>query len=143
MSIHPEFATRILAGEKRVEFRRRSGARELSHILVYATSPVCAVIGVAEIDRLEQASPRLLWQAFGSVGGIGRSRFFAYFAGVGRGAAYVIRRTWLCSTPIPLGRHGLPRTPPQAFQYIATPTLDAVLRRCNGLSVDESARAVG
>lgn len=129
MSIHPEFAGRILAGEKLVEFRRRSAARPLTHILIYATSPICAVVGVAEIARVEHGSPQSLWAAFRDVGGIGRPEFFSYFAGVAEGAAYVLKRIWLCGTPVPLGRHGLPRVAPQAFQYVDAPALTAVLER--------------
>jgi predicted transcriptional regulator len=129
MSIRPEFADRLLAGEKRVEFRRRPAARGVTHILIYATSPVRAVVGVAEIERLEQASPRKLWDSFSEVGGICRSDFFSYFAGVTTGCAYVVKRIWSCSRPEPLGRHGLPKTAPQAFQYVGSATLEAMLDR--------------
>ena len=127
MSIRPEFASRLLSGEKRVEFRRRPAARNVTHILIYATSPVCAVVGVAEIERLEHGTPANLWRAFRSVGGIGRADFFDYFANVDRGCAYVVRRIWPCTSPIPLGRKGLPATAPQAFQYVLPSTLEAVL----------------
>jgi len=137
MSIRPEFAARLLAGEKQVEFRRRPAARGVTHILIYATSPVRAVVGVAEVERLERASPRELWSAFADVAGIARSDFFAYFAGTRMGCAYVVKRIWSCSPPTSLGRHGLPRTAPQAFQYIGGKTLEAVLNR----SVVAGARA--
>jgi predicted transcriptional regulator len=127
MSIHPEFADRILRGEKRVEFRRRAAAKQVTHIVIYATSPVRAVVGVAEIERVEHASPSSLWSSFGAVGGIGRSDFFNYFEGVVQGSAYVVKRAYCCAKPVPLGVDGLPETPPQAFQYVGDQTLDAVL----------------
>lgn len=126
MSIRPEFATRLLAGDKRVEFRRRPAARGVTHILIYATSPVRAVVGVAEVERLECASPRKLWSTFSDVAGIERDDFFAYFEGVTTGCAYVVKRIWSCA-PRPLGRHGLPKTPPQAFQYVDAKTLNIIL----------------
>lgn len=129
MSIHPEFARRIVGGEKLVEFRRRSAARDVSHILVYATSPVCAILGVAEIERIERGSPRSLWESFGEVGGVEHRAFLRYFAGVTEGIAYVLGRIWSCAAPLALGRHGLPRSAPQAFQYIDAGTLEAVLDR--------------
>ncbi len=109
MSIRPEFAARLLAGEKQVEFRRRPPARGVTHILIYATSPVRAVVGVAEVERLERASPRELWSAFADVRRHSPSDFFAYFAGTRMGCAYVVKRIWSCSPPKSLGRHGLPR----------------------------------
>ena len=127
MSIRPEFANRLLSGEKRVEFRRRPAARNVTHILIYATSPICAVVGVAEIERLEHGTPEKLWRAFRLVGGIGRSDFFDYFANADRGCAYVVRRIWPCTSPVPLGRKGLPSMAPQAFQYVRPSILEAVL----------------
>jgi predicted transcriptional regulator len=129
MSIHPQFAERLLAGSKRVEFRRRAASRPLTHILIYATLPVGGVVGVAEVERLERGSPVHLWAVFASVAGIDRASFFSYFDGVEEGFAYVVRRVWACSAPIPLGRDGLPKLPPQAFQYVGARTLDAVLSK--------------
>ncbi len=141
MSIHPEFATRILAGEKLVEFRRRAAARPVTHILIYATSPICAVVGVAEVERVERGSPASLWRAFGNVGGIDRASFFDYFSGVREGFAYVVRRTWLCPSPINLGREGLPRTAPQAFQYVDDKTLRTVLACSESTGIQPAAIA--
>jgi predicted transcriptional regulator len=134
MSIHPEFATRILTGEKLVEFRRRSPTRAITHIVIYATSPVKGVVGVAEIERLERGSPRRLWNEFGDVGGIDRANFFRYFSGANEGFAYVVRRTWSCASPVPLGSQGLPSAAPQAFRYLDGRALDAVLRRSSPAS---------
>lgn len=131
MSIHPEYADRILRGEKQVEFRRRPAAKAITHIVIYATSPVRAVVGVAEIERVEHASPRALWSSFGDVGGIGRSAFFEYFNGRAQGSAYVVRRTYSCASPVPLGVDGLPDSPPQAFQYVGDSALDAILSRAS------------
>jgi len=127
MSIHPQFASRILAGEKLVEFRRRPPAKTITHIVIYATSPVKGVVGVAEVERLHRDSPHRLWAEFGEVGGIARADFFRYFAGTDEGFAYVVRRTWSCNAPLPLGREGLPPTAPQAFRYVNSRALDAVL----------------
>jgi predicted transcriptional regulator len=127
MSIYPEFASRILAGEKLVEFRRRPPARAITHIVIYATSPVKAVVGVAEVERLERGSPQRLWRDFGDVGGIRREDFFRYFSGTSEGFAYVVGKTWSCASPIPLGQDGLPATAPQTFRYVDARTLDAVL----------------
>lgn len=128
MSIHPQFAHRIISGDKLVEFRRRPLGRLTTHIVVYATAPVQAVIGVAEVERVVHASPAALWRAFSSVGCIERAAFFAYFTGVTSGFAYVLGKVRGCD-PLPLGREGLPSKAPQAFQYLDVATLDAVLDR--------------
>jgi predicted transcriptional regulator len=135
MSIHPEFAERILSGEKRVEFRRRPLGRFVTHIVIYATAPVCAVIGVAEIQRVERGTPTALWDAFSRIGGIERGKFFGYFNGALEGFAYVLERAQSCASPLRLGKVGLPMRAPQAFQYLETRTLDAVLRKASPAGV--------
>jgi predicted transcriptional regulator len=142
MSIHPEFARRIVVGEKLAEFRRRSATRPVSHILVYATAPVRAIVAVAEVERVERGSPRSLWKSFRDVSGIERTAFFDYFAGVNKGVAYVLGPVWSCTVPVALGCFGLPRAAPQAFQYVSAETLDAVLQRST-TSLTQQLRAAG
>ncbi len=131
MSIHPRFAEGILRGEKLVEFRRRPLGRRATHIVIYATAPTRAVVGVAEIERAESGTPSALWEAFASVAGIARSEFFEYFSGTDEGFAYVLGRVRICSAPLMLGRSGLPTRPPQAFQYLDARTLDVVIHHCS------------
>lgn len=118
MSIKPQFAFRLLSGEKRVEFRRRSTAKTITHIVVYATQPVGAVVGVLEVEDLAQGTPRALWRTFSNVGGIKRADFFAYFSGSTTGVAYVVGKAWSCVEARELGKLGLPKVPPQAVQYL-------------------------
>ena len=141
MSIHPEFAERILRGEKLVEFRRRPVGSHVTHIVIYATAPVRAVVGVAEVTGVRHASPAVLWKAFGRVGGIQRAKFFEYFEGVVEGFAYVLGGPQVCESPLRLGRDGLPPRAPQAFQYLEARTLEAVLRK--SCAADAGAAAAG
>lgn len=134
MAIHPKFAGKILSSTKRVEFRRRSTSRTVTHLVIYATSPVCAVVGVAEIKRLEKGSPGHLWREFRDVGGIDRESFFAYFSGSSEGCAYVLGEIWKCVPPIALGSDGLPSRAPQAFQYLDERALQALLEKARAQS---------
>ncbi len=124
MAIKPQFAFGLLTGRKRVEFRRRAAARKLTHIVVYATKPVGAVVGVLEISDLAEGTPQSLWSRFSNVGGIGRSDFFDYFAGTEHGIAYLVQHVWSCDEARELGKVGLPRVPPQAHQYLSSRTLE-------------------
>ena len=124
MSIKPQYAFRLLSGEKRVEFRRRSAAKRITHIVVYATRPVGAVVGVLEIDDLTEGTPSALWQAFSNVGGICRADFFEYFSGSTTGVAYIVGKAWSCVEAQELGDVGLPKVPPQAVQYLDDDTVE-------------------
>jgi len=118
MSIKPQYAFRLFSGEKRVEFRRRATTDKITHIVVYATRPVSAVVGILEIEDLVRGTPKALWRAFSKVGGIERADFFDYFAGTTTGVAYVVGKARSCALACELGKFGLPKVPPQAVQYL-------------------------
>ncbi len=124
MAIKPQFAFRLLTGEKQVEFRRRPTAKKLTHIVIYATQPVGAVVGVLELADRADGTPNSLWRRFSNVGGIRREDFFEYFAGSSKGVAYLVREAWHCQEVVKLGRGGLPKVPPQAHQYLSSKTIE-------------------
>lgn len=61
LSIRPVFADQILAGTKRVEFRRVRFARMVVSVAIYATQPVGAVVGWFTVRRLVTGTPYELW----------------------------------------------------------------------------------
>jgi predicted transcriptional regulator len=112
MSIHPEFAEAILNGEKTVEFRKRRIAEDVTHIAIYVTQPVSAIVGVFEVEGQLTTSPRRLWRAFHDAAGISRRHFFEYFGARDRHhrqARPSLRRTTLAHR---LDRH---MSPPAEF----------------------------
>lgn len=88
MSIKPVYAERIIAGEKLYEFRKTAIRNDLSHIVIYATSPVKKIMGVAEVQAVHALSPTAAWEMTKSVAGISRRLFREYFKG--RSTAYAI-----------------------------------------------------
>jgi predicted transcriptional regulator len=82
ISIRPNFAEAILAGDKTVELRRKippivPGTR----LWIYATKPVGAVVGSASVDGLIKGTPDEIWDRCGGQAGINREAFDAYFDG--------------------------------------------------------------
>lgn len=66
MSVHPEYAERILAGTKTVEIRRKfSTARVPATCVLYATSPIQKVVGQVDIVRATRLDPQQAWIRFG------------------------------------------------------------------------------
>lgn len=89
LSLHPRFAEAIVAGTKTVEVRRSFGSRwPGASALIYATSPVRAVVGVARIERVERLRVADLWRRYSSAIGISRAELDAYL--VGRDDAFAI-----------------------------------------------------
>jgi predicted transcriptional regulator len=89
VSIKPFYASKILAGQKTVELRRRFPRAQLTGatILIYASSPVQAVVGYARIKHVLQLPVPRIWKDHGTAACISKDEFDAYFAGVKIGFA--------------------------------------------------------
>lgn len=122
-AIHPEFAERILSGQKKVEFRKRRPKENISHVLVYATSPLKKVLGYFHIEHVDEGSPDEIWSRYGHIGGIEESAFDAYFADSDVSVAIVIKEAKSFDEPVGLECLNGPKAPPQSFQYLPTSTL--------------------
>lgn len=118
MSIHPKYADAIMTGKKRVEFRKRPIAADVTHVIVYATAPVSAVIGAFAVTGQVTSPPRSLWRRFRRVGGISRSRFFDYFAAHESGTGIGVGLVLVPPAPLSLVEDLGLRHPPQSFRYL-------------------------
>ena len=118
MSIRPRYASAILAGHKRVEFRKRPLSSETRSVVIYATSPVMAVVGEFGIDQQVFASPAELWARFEDVAGIDHDSFFAYFDGVTDAVGIMIDEVTEYETPRLLCDVDPGGCPPQSFKYL-------------------------
>lgn len=117
ISIHPRFANAILDGSKQVEFRKVGFKREITHVLLYATSPIQQIIGYVEVSEIEERSPAALWRSYREVAGIERAEFFAYYRGKKTGVAVKLRRPQRLARPLALGALHQGAAPPQSFLY--------------------------
>jgi len=123
MSIKPEFAARILSGEKRVEFRKQAFRADVSHVVIYSTTPIGAIVGVCEVDGVFVAAPSTVWRKFAAVAGIRRAGFATYYTNRRRAVAIRVAKPVRFSAPVPLSSIG-ERRPPQSFRYLPTSSLD-------------------
>jgi predicted transcriptional regulator len=108
----------ILSGEKTVELRRSPIARDISHVVMYATRPVKQVVGLFEVASVVRGAPRQLWRGYGSKSGLSRGEFFEYFEGADLGTGLSFRRVIAFETPRPLSELGCP-VPPQSARYLS------------------------
>lgn len=119
MSIHPHYAQQILAGTKRVEFRKRPIAADVTHVIVYATAPVSSVVGAFTVEGQHTRNPHTLWRLFRGVGGISWSDFMDYYEGRPLGTGITVGEVLRASEPMRLNADlGIAR-PPQSFQYLS------------------------
>ena len=90
LSIKPEYAEKILSGEKKFEFRRvLPKNKAIKKVVIYATLTIGKGVGEFEIEELISDSPSQLWERTAEFSGITVHFFNAYFDG--RDTAYAIK----------------------------------------------------
>ncbi len=118
LPIKPRYAEPIMAGRKRVEFRKIPFARAPSHVVVYASSPVKQVLGYFEVSDIDIDDVDALWAKHARVGGIAEDQFARYFCGRDAGVAIGVGRVVTAGRPMALADLGLSGRPPQSFSYV-------------------------
>lgn len=136
-AIHPGYAEAILAGEKRVEFRRKGPAVPISHVVVYATAPVRKVVGWFAVGGVEADSPVALWDRFGRIGGIEHGAFERYYAACEMGLAITVADARALDEPLGLEELALGSHAPQSFRYV-DPSLIGALEQLSEVAVSVS-----
>lgn len=91
LSIKPVYAYQILAGTKKVEFRKRSFKEKVRRVYIYASLPVKQIVGYFTFVKIDEDTPMNLWEKYKDVGGIAKEDFFSYYANNERGCAFVIK----------------------------------------------------
>lgn len=132
MSIHPVYANAILCGDKQVEFRKRRLASDVTHILLYATAPVGAIVGAFIIAGQETSTPVSLWRRFAKVSGISHRKFFEYYATSDLGTGIRVGSVLIPRQPLNLMSSLGIRRPPQSFQYVKPTKALSVLNAMAG-----------
>jgi predicted transcriptional regulator len=122
ISLHPEYASKILDGEKTVELRRKfPTATSIGAVAIfYSTSPVQAVVGYAQIKDVRKLSIPDIWRDHGGAACISKEQFDAYFAGLKFGYAVLLEGIQRLERAIQA--RDLQATfgilPPQSYRYI-------------------------
>ena len=117
LAIKPEFAEKILSGEKKFEFRKFIPKAKVDKIFIYATRPVQRVVGEALVLEILSDNPDELWKKAEKFAGIGRDFFDSYFSGHGQAYAYQLGRVVRFEVPKSLSEFGI-HAAPQNFVYI-------------------------
>ena len=117
LSIRPIYASAILSGEKKFEFRRQIFAQPVEVVLIYVTRPVGRVVAEFDVESIISDSVASLWQRTAHAAGIEEGAFFDYFSGRQRGHAIAIGAVRRYGRPFcPRVRLGV--KPPQSFVYL-------------------------
>lgn len=121
LSIRPQYSSKIIDGSKTVELRRRFpvAAPSGTSAYIYSTSPVRAMVGVADIKRVLKMPVEEIWSQFEEAACIEKSDFDTYFDGVVNGFALQFENVRPLRNPLPLSelRDRFGFVPPQSFLY--------------------------
>lgn len=118
LSIKPQFVEEIVAGRKLYEFRKQTFKQPVSKIYIYATSPICRIVGEFRLGKVIEGEPEVIWSETYSYSGISKDYFDLYFSHRQKGYAIEIKCFKKYVNPInpyKLIRHF---KAPQSFCYI-------------------------
>jgi len=119
LSIKPEFANKIFNGEKKFEYRRVIFKnKNVSKIVVYASSPVKKVIGEFDVGQIINTSKNELWKKTRKYSGITKEYFDQYFDDKDFGYAIEIKGVERFDEPKCLNEEYGMSFPPQSFVYL-------------------------
>ncbi|OJF75869.1 MAG: hypothetical protein BKP49_10450 [Treponema sp. CETP13] len=119
ISIKPEYVQKIIAGEKKIEYRRRIFKNfDVERIYIYVTAPEKKIVGYFLFDKVIIDTPSQLWQQTNSYGGIQKKDYFNYFEG--RDIAYGIEINSFIKFEKPFDPYLMDTKfyPPQSYKYL-------------------------
>lgn len=119
LSIKPEYAEKILLGEKRFEFRKAVPKNAaVRTIVIYATMPVGKVVGEFEVGGILAERPRNIWSMTSAFAGITKRFFNEYFEGRTTAYAIKVKSPKRYDQPLDLSSVLTSGIPPQSFCYL-------------------------
>lgn len=112
------YATEILRGKKKYEFRRSVFTRKtVDRVYIYASTPTKKLVGSFEVGKITNGSPYSIWKHFSKWSGMSAEAFFNYFAGTKSAYAIGIRDLRVFDSPIDPRQYVPLFCPPQSFCY--------------------------
>lgn len=119
-SIKPRFASAIMDGSKKVEFRRRSPRWLPPTMVVYGSGKMGSVLGSVEILNKTIDRPEAIWDRYGNASAMSREEFDSYFSGSEIAVALELGSVKTARRTIELDRlREMGLEPPQSWRYVS------------------------
>lgn len=123
ISVKPEFAEKIVNGEKSIELRKCSPkVSKNDMVIIYSTDPVMAVVGICKVEEIIKMNPTMMWNGHKEKLGIDKKRFMAYYEDSKNAIGIVLKAACRLDQQIQLRviKKIFPKfSPPQTFRYYA------------------------
>lgn len=117
LPIKPKYVQKIFNKEKRYEFRKRIGNKDIKNIIIYETSPVKKVVGEVPVLDIICDTPENIWKKTHQHAGINKDDFYKYFKQSQKGYAYVLGDAIKYKKKLLLSDIGI-NFYPQSFVYL-------------------------
>ena len=117
LSIEPRFVEHILDGSKRFEYRKVRSKRDVSHVVIYSTSPVMKVVAEARVKDVLVGDPETVWKLTNNYSGISKEFFDQYYQGKDFAVAYELDDVKEYPVSLKLEDFGVSYAP-QSFIYL-------------------------
>lgn len=119
LSIRPNFCKMIFCGLKVYEYRKRIfTCSDVDKVYVYATKPICRIVGYFTIDEVIADKKNDIWEKTHKDGGISKEFFDAYFKNSDTAYAIKIGQVVKLDTPIDPKEVIKDFHAPQNFMYV-------------------------
>jgi predicted transcriptional regulator len=132
VSIKPEFAFRILSGDKQIELRKSTPKVNYGDLVViYATAPVKAIVGYCTVQEVVRDKPKNLWCLYGDIAGIDRRNFNQYYCNTLYGTGILLKDVKPLKEELKLKdiRMQFPYfQPPQSYKYLSLNEIFSTVR---------------
>ena len=118
LSIRPTFCQSIFESKKVYEYRKRVFKRtDIDKVYIYASKPICKVIGYFTVKRIINDTPSMIWNQTHEHGGITKKLYQEYFKGHTKAYAIEIDKV-VKIDPIDPKKALQGFTAPQNFMYL-------------------------
>lgn len=91
LSIKPEFVEKIFSGEKKYEYRKILFKQKVDTVYIYASRPVCKIVGEFKIAEILCDTPENIWKHTKRQSGVSKKFFDKYYKGKDKAVALKIK----------------------------------------------------
>lgn len=123
ISIKPKYVEKIFNGIKTIELRRKlPNVKKGTIVLIYASSPTKAIIGLGVVDQVVSDHPQSLWRVVKYSAGVTRQEFDRYYEDASLGVGIHLSEISRLPKPFNLDqvRELWPKFhPPQGYHYLS------------------------
>ena len=128
ISIKPELVERIIAGEKKYEYRKSFPPITVKRLIIYSTFPIQRVVAIAEVLAMRENTPWAIWEGTKDGSGVSEKMFYEYFTGRTKAFAFKLGAIQLINPPVILKSVDRTLSPPQSYKVL-TPTQTELFTR--------------